>query len=434
MLAIIKQIYDALPKKYLKYVRYIPDRFLFGKAYMKWKSKVSFDKQLIDQNLYDTLCYVREHTQYGKDHIKDTFDLKDVRTILESLPTITSYDLAINLSYYTSDEYNTLINSYTATTGGTGGSPTTLLFSNELFGIEWAHVHHIWSFAGYDHKRDTKLTLRGKILKGDKLVEYNPLYNELVVDVFKVNNDNFEQFLEAIKPYNIKYIHGYPSLVKEYLVYFKYHNFIPKLNGILLTSEATSVEDKKQIADFFGCKVLSFYGQSERSLIAADIESNGIYKVYTSYGYPRIIDDELVITSFVNRALPLINYKIGDGAEIVEDEHCLYLKNLTSRRGKDFVYLTKEKKIPSTALGLHSTIQNEILYYQFHQKEFGKIEIRIVPKLTTSMSYEKIATVFGNQLKERLKDFDIDIRIVSEHEIMKSHAGKLRILVQELKV
>ncbi len=432
MLAIIKQLYHLLPKEYLTFLRYIPNRLLFGKSYIEWKSKISFDKNLIDQNLYDTLCYVRKHTQYGKDHIVGNFDLKNVRTVLESLPMITSYDLATNLDYYASDEYNTF-NSYTATTGGTGGSPTRVLFSNELFGIEWAHVHHIWSSVGYDRKRDTKLTLRGKMLQGDKLVEYNPLYNEVVVDVFKVNNDNFKQLIEAIKSYDVKYIHGYPSLVKEYMIYFEYHNFIPKLKGILLTSEATSIEEKKNISDFFGCKVLSFYGQSERALIAADFDSNGIYKVYTSYGYPRIVDGELIITSFVNRALPLVNYKIGDGAEIIEDEHCLYLKNLTSRRGKDFVYLTKEKKIPLTALGLHSTIQNEILYYQFHQKVSGKVEIWIAPKMTTLLSHEKIATIFSNQIKERLKDFDLKIRIVFKDEIVKSHRGKLMILVQELK-
>jgi phenylacetate-CoA ligase len=431
MLFYLKKIYDLLPKKYLKFLRYIPDRILFGKSYLEWKSKVSFDKNLIDKNLYETLCYVRDHTLFGKEHIPQSFEIKDAKKTLETLPLISSYDLATNLSYYTSDEYNAL-NSYTATTGGTGGSPTTIVFSNELYGIEWAHVLNIWSYADYDRQRDTKLTLRGKILKGDKLIEYSPIYNEVVVDVFKVNDSNFNQFIQELKAYDIRYIHGYPSLVKEYMIHFERHNFIPKLKAVLLTSEGASVEEKKRIADFFKCQVLSFYGMSERALIAADIESNGIYKVYTSYGYPRIVDGELVITSFVNRALPLINYRIGDGAEIVEDENCLYLKNLSSRRGKDFLYLSKEKKIPSTALGLHTPIQDEILYYQFHQKEYGKVELRILPKKTTSIPYKEIKSIFGKQMTDRLQGFDVNVRIVSENEVIKSHRGKLILLVQEL--
>lgn len=433
MLATIKKIYDALPKEYLKFLRYIPDRMLFGKSYMAWKDLVSFDKSLIDKNLFDTLNYAREHTAFGRDHIPARFDIKDAKNILESLPLVTSADLANNLDYYISDKFNKF-NSYTTTTGGTGRNPTMILLSNELYGIEWAHVHHIWAVAGYDRRRDVKLTLRGKSFKGDKLCEYNPLYNELVVDVFKIKSDNFPQLLEEIKKYAIKYIHGYPSLVKEYMVYFQKYHYMPRLKGILLASEGVSVEDKRQMSEFFGCKVLSFYGQSERALIAADFDGNDMHRVYTSYGYPRVVNGELVITSFVNRALPLINYQIGDGAEIIEDDHYLYLKNLTSRRGKDFVYLTKDKKISTAAINLHSPIQGEILYYQIHQKEFGKIEIRVLQKKTSIVPAEHLLKVFGDEMKANLKEFEVTVRIVHEDEIVKSHRGKMILLVQELNV
>jgi phenylacetate-CoA ligase len=430
MLGIIKQFYDALPKKYLKFLRNIPDRLLFGKSYSEWKTKVSFDKTLIDKNLFDTLIYAREHTQYGKDHIPQKFTISEARSVLEALPITTSNDLATNLNYYTSDEFNRL-NSYTTTTGGTGRNPTTLLLSNELFGIEWAHVHHIWSHVGYERRRDVKLTLRGKSLNGDSLTEYNPLYNEVIVDVFKINHDNFPQLLDEIKQYDIKYIHGYPSLLKEYMVYFQESHYIPELQGIFLASESVSVEDKRLIADFFKCKIISFYGQSERALIAVDIDSNDMHRVYTSYGYPRVVDGELIITSFVNRAMPLINYQIGDGAELVEDEKHLYLKNLTGRWGKDFIYLNKDKRISTAAINLHSQLQSEIVYYQIHQKEFGKIEVRVLQKSTSLLSPESMRNSFRDEIQTKLKEFEINVRIVDENEIIKSHRGKMIMLIQD---
>lgn len=430
MLGIMKRIYDSLPKKHLKFLRNIPDRLLFGKSYIEWKNKVSFDKTLIDKNLFDTLNYAREHTQYGKDHIPKKFDISEVRTILESLPLTTSDDLARNLNYYTSDEFNRL-NSYTTTTGGTGRNPTTLLLSNELYGIEWAHVHHIWSYAGYNRQRDIKLTLRGKSLNGDNLIEYNPLYNELVVDVFKINHNNFAKLLDEIIKYDIKYIHGYPSLVKEYMVYFQKNHYKPELKGIFLASENATVEDKRLIADFFKCKVISFYGQSERALIAVDIDSNDMHRVYTSYGYPRVIGGELILTSFVNRAMPLINYKIGDGAELIEDEHYLYLKNLTGRWGKDFLYLNKDKRISTAAINLHSQIQSEIVYYQIHQKEFGKIEVRVLQKSTSLLSAESVGKTFSDEIRSKLKEFEVNVRVVEEDEIIKSQRGKMILLIQD---
>jgi phenylacetate-CoA ligase len=432
MLVYIKKIYDILPKKYIKFLKYIPDILLFGRSYSQWKSKISFEKNLLNKNIYDTLIYVRKHTKFGQEHIPENISINNAKRILESLPITTSYDVAMNLEYYKSDEYNYL-NSYTTTTGGTGRNPTTIVLSNELYGIEWAHVHHIWSYVGYDRKKHVKLTLRDKALKENELIEYSPLYNEVTVNVFKINDENFNLFLKMIKPYDIKYIYGYPSLVKKFMTLFKTHGGIPILNGLLLISEATSIEDKKIFSDFFGCKVLSFYGQSERALIAVDIEANGMYRVYTSYGYPRIVDGELVITSFVNRALPLVNYQIGDGAEIIEEEHYLYLKNLTSRRGKDFIYLTKEKKMSLTLLRT-SNVQNEILYLQIYQNEFGKIEFRILQKSTSNMSSEQLLSILSDELKENFSEFIVNVKLVTENEIIKSQRGKMILLVQDIEI
>lgn len=432
MLKQLKSIYDYLPKQYLTFLKYIPDRLLFGKSYINYKSKVSFDKNLINKNLYETLLYAKKHTRYGKENIPNYLTEENSIEILNSLPVVTSHDLATNLNYYVSDEFNKF-NSYYTTTGGTGRHPTTILLSNELYGIEWAHVHHIWSCTGYERKKHLKLTLRGKSFKGDKLVEYNPIYNELVVDTFKIKESNFNILLNELKKYDIKYIHGYPSLLKEYMVYFEKFNYKPNLKGIFLASEGISIEDKIQMKKFFNCKILSFYGQTERALIAADFEANDMHKVYTSYGYPRIVDGELIVTSFVNRALPLINYRIGDGAEIVEDDKYIYIKNLKGRWGKDFIYLDENKKIPTASINLHSEIQDEIVFYQIHQKEFAKIEIKVLQKSTSDMNGDKLLKIFGSEMRVNLQDFEVDVELVDDSGIVKSQRGKMMLLVQELK-
>jgi phenylacetate-CoA ligase len=433
MLSHLKKTYDTIPKKYINFLRHIPDRVLFGKSYLPWKTKVSFDKNIIDKNLCDTLNYNRKNTQFGKDNIPTMVTVANAREVLESLPLVSSYDLSTNLDYYISKEFKGK-NSYLTTTGGTGRSPTSILLSNESFGIEWAHMHSIWGLADYKKSKDLKLTLRGKSLKGDKLVEFNPVYNELVVDTFKVKDSNFEQFLEEIKKYDIKYIHGYPSLLKEFTVYFEKYNYKPKIKGIFLGSEGATIEDKRLISEFFDCKVVHWYGQSEKVALAVDIEENDMFRVFTSYGYPRVVDGELVATSFVNRALPLINYKMGDGAEIVEDDKYIYIKNLKGRWGKDFIYLDENKKIPTASINLHSKIQDEIVFYQIHQKEFAKIEIKTLQKSTSNMDPNKLLEVFSAEMRTNLKDFLIDVRLVNEDEIVKSHRGKMILLVQELKL
>ncbi|QKJ22283.1 hypothetical protein [Poseidonibacter lekithochrous] len=432
MLSTLKKVYDNLPKKYIKFLKYIPDTVLFGRSYLSWKEKVYFDKSNIDKNLLEILVYTRENTQFGKDNIQKDINISNVKKVLETLPLISSNDLSTNLDYYVSKEFKDK-KSYLTTTGGTGRNPTSILLSNESYGIEWAHMHHIWSLLGYKKSRDLKLTLRGKSLKDNNLVEYNPIYNELVVDTFKVKDTNFKDFLKVINKYDIKYIHGYPSLVKEFIVYFDKYNYKLSLNGIFLASEGATVEDKKKISDFFKCKVIHWYGQSEKVTLAVDTKSNDMFKVYTSYGYPRIVNGELIATSFVNKALPLINYRMGDGADIVESDNHIYIKNLKGRWGKDFIYLDKNKKIPTSSINLHSSIQDQILFYQIYQKEYKSIEIRVVPKTDSTLNTKKLIETFGLEMRSNLKDFSINVKIVNENEIIKSHRGKMILLVQELK-
>ena len=133
-----------------------------------------------------------------------------------------------------------------------------------------------------------------------------------------------------------------------------------------------------------------------------------------------------------HKALPLINYRTGDSAEIVEDDKYIYLKGLKGRWGKDFVYLDQNKKIPTASINLHSRIQNEILFYQIVQKEFGRLLIKVLPKSNSTFSASEIQKVLENEMKKNLQDFDVIVKIVRDSEIQRSVRGKMIMLVQEL--
>jgi len=434
MLNLLKSAYDKAPKKTLKFLKYIPNRVLFGNSYTDHDYQISFDKHIVKNNLLNILNYAHKNTAYGKENIPKKIYIEEVHDLLQELPLISSQDISQNLDYYTSQEFQNK-KSYLTTTGGTGRNPTTILLSNESYGMEWKHMHHIWSHSNYSKKNNLNLTLRGKSLKNNKLLEYSPIYNELIVDTFKVKNENFKQFIEILKKYPITHIHGYPSLVKEFMHYFKEYDYIPpNIEGILLGSEGATIEDKKSITDFFNAKVLHWYGQTEKVTLAVDTENNNLFKVYTSYGYPREVEGELVCTSFINKALPLINYRTGDSAQIIEDDQHIYLKDLKGRWGKDFIYLNKEKKIPTSSINLHSVIQDEILFYQIKQNEYAKLHISILPKSHASAEFTNLKDNFRNEMKKSLKEFELEVEIVREQDIMRSVRGKMLMLIQNLTV
>jgi phenylacetate-CoA ligase len=440
MLDKFKAVYDKLPKDKFKFFKYMPDVLLFGGSYCAYKNKITFSDDILDNNLYNILKYSKKHTRFGREKIPHKFYVDEVRDVLRELPFITSDELSENMNYYKSDEYNKM-NSYATTTGGTGRRPTTVVLANESYGIEWAHMHKIWETLGYSKTRCLKLTLRGKSLAGDKLVEYNPIYNELVVDTFKLNKKKFERLFSTLQKYHIQYLHGYPSLVKEFLEYCQCFDLNLNLEGIFLGSEGASVEERRALQDYFNCKVVSWYGQTEKVVLAADFETNGRYKIFTSYGTATVYKPdeqgygEIVGTTFVNRALPLINYRTGDYGRLVREGNYIFLKDIVGRWGKDYVYLDKDKKIPTSSINLHSMIQDEILFFQIYQREYGRLFIKILPKFNAQLSDDKIVSLFSNDIEKKLKEFTIEYKIVRDvNEIMKSHRGKMIMLVQETKI
>jgi phenylacetate-CoA ligase len=433
MLNIIKNIYTSLPLSVKQVFRYAPHSFLFGFSYLNTKKNISFSKSILDRNLFNTLIYSRENTLYGKDTIPQNIDIKDVKYLIKELPIINSDDLSSNLNYYISKEYS-YFNSYITTTGGTGRNPTSILLSNKSFGAEWAHIHYCWAYANYNKAKDMKLTLRGKHLSGDKFIEYNPIYNELVIDTFKVSSINFRKVLEKLNQWDYGYIHGYPSLIKEFIEYFKKYNYRPRIKGILIGSESATIEEKKYFSDYFKCRVIHWYGQSERCLLAVDLDSSDQFKVFTSYGYPQVINDEIVATTFINNALPLINYKIGDSARLFEFDDRYFLSKIKSRWGKDFIYLNENKKISTTAINIHDKIQSEIQFYQLVQRKFGEIEIKIVIKSSTRYDDLTILNKFTKIMKNNLREFKLSFEIVGSKRIIRSHRGKMIFLVQHIKI
>ncbi|MDE5421918.1 hypothetical protein L3073_06835 [Ancylomarina sp. DW003] len=436
MLDKIKGLYHQLPKERLRFLRNIPNRMLYGKSYSK--TMISYDNNIIKTNLFEILQYSKANTHHGRKYIPKKFNKNDVFGVLKDLPFVTSNDISENIDFYTSKEYSSL-NSYQTSTGGTGRNPTPILLSNESYGIEWAHMHSIWGEANYRRKNCPKLTLRGTVIKNGKLFEYNPIYNEYVVNTYLMCANNIHIILDLIRKYNIRYIHGYPSLVKEFTSYLETIGESIILDAVFLGSEGISTADKSELANFFKAKIISWYGQTEKIILASDCLGHNKYKVFSSYGYPSVTDKdesgfgELIGTTFVNKALPLINYKTGDYARVEVEGNNIYLTDVQGRWGKDFIYVSLNKRVPTSSINLHSSIQKEILFYQIIQDKFGEVNIKILLKKDTKFTNERIIDMFKSDFKVKLADFTVSYEIVLNPEsIVRSTRGKMIMLVQNL--
>lgn len=431
----IKNIYRSLPPWVTAPVKYIPDGMLFGASFRRCVPQM--DVECLGANLKVALDYAREHTVWGRENIPEQIAAEDTENVLADLPCVTSAELAADPRRFVSDEA-TDVNSYETTTGGSGRNPTTIRLSNASYGIEWKHMLDIWKRGGYSRQKDVKLTFRGYHLKPGELVRRDPIYNELSVDPFQLNDGNFGKLLGRIEGAGVTCLHGYPSLIRMFMERLKACGRCLPVREIMLGSEGASAGLKEELAEFFAAKVISWYGLSEKVVLAFDERARGRFVNYNSYGYPRIVDagedgvGEIVGTTFVNKAMPLVNFCTGDYGRIVRENGQLIIEALQGRWGKDFVYRTVVEKIPTSAINLHGQVQAKIVFYQIVQNEYGRVLVRVLPK--KGFAPNEARREMLQELSERLKGFEIDCQVVaSDADFERSIRGKLIMLVQNLK-
>jgi len=442
MLQILKKINYLLPPWAVLPLKYLPEKIIFGLGYKEECKNLSFKDNIVSINLFEILNYARQHTVYGRENIPRDFSQEEAVDVLKGLPKISSSDLSRNLQYFISDEFSS-VNSYLTTTGGTGRQPTAVRLSNATYGIEWAHMFDIWSHGGYKRRQNLKLTLRGFHFPSGQLYRFNPIYNEIMVDSFQLWNSDFSKFMQEIKRYNISCIHGYPSLIKIFIDRLKSYSIDFPVSMVFLGSEGVSIEMKKHIAVFFHAKVLSWYGQTEKVILAADFDASDNFACYSSYGFADIStpDDngfgEIIGTTFINKAMPLINYRTGDYGKILVKDGIRYLTDIHGRWGKDFIYLNGEVSIPTSAVNLHTKVQEKILFYQIIQDDYAVLTVHILPKkkfIDNVAELTKIEKEINNDLSERLKGFTLKISCVkNDSDIIRSSRGKQIMLVQNIK-
>lgn len=454
----IKNIYYNLPDWLLRamaIVYYlIPCNMRYGKTFNKTLSKINEfesksheeisnyqDKKFLEL-LHQAYYHVPFYRKYYDDHGVDINSIHGIKDICK-LPTIDKETVRQYANEMLADNVNKKNLIYVTTSGSTG-NPVGFYQPSDITMKEWAYTIYIWSRVGY--KTDSsRLVLRGKKLHPGcrgKNYFYDPLRRELSCNIFDLRSETMEEYCLAIERYKPTYIHGYMSAI---IVLAKYiskrdkplnHHF----EAILATSENVVEEQKKYVEEVFNARVFSFYGHSERLIIAGQCEQSDSYHVEPTYGYCEIVKEnnsarggEIVATGFLNHAMPLIRYRTGDIA-ILNEEKCkcnkdyLLLKKIEGRWHQDMLINKDGAYVSLTALNIHSKEFDHIIRYKLIQEEKGVVEMRIqpLPEFTSSDSI-KIKKLLEEKTNGKIL---FHVNLVDNIPIQSN--GKYRIIEQKI--
>ncbi|MER2998501.1 hypothetical protein [Pontibacter populi] len=412
-----------------------------GKIYEKRKAEIeTFDtskdvlklKEFIFTRMYEITNYAYHNIPFYKEYYDTHNFIPASLRCFGDLQKIPIVNKGILRNYNVEQRSALRKSRYIVNTGGSSGTPFSLYIEPESMGHEWAHMHHIWGKLNYKPS-DLKLVFGGRSdLK--ELVEYDVIRNHFAVDIYASYSDVSKKLKKVLTKYEIKYLHGYPSSIYDFAVYCRDYDTELKeklsnmLVGAFLGSEYPQPHYRKVIEDTFGVKSISWYGHTERCVLAYEKNAPFVYAPFQTYGFTEAVesdeDHNLVSTNYYNYASPLIRYNTEDIiSDLTYEGEILNSFKITKGREGEFVIDKSGKKINLTGLifGRHHDLFNFSKFIQVKQIEKGKIEINFVSE---TLREEEAERLFDT------RNLNFEVKFVKRIEPYRTSSGKINLLVK----
>ena len=445
MIPYIKYVLQQVPKPVGFLLSKIPYRIRpgIGPSYASHKREIEAFENFSIENKQDFIlskvCNVVRQAMnipfYRDLYMSHGVQPEDIRQFsdIEKLPIVTKQMLSATAL---EDRSAKTKGRYVTNTGGSSGATLGFYITPGLIPNEWAHMHTIWSKLGYDQSL-LKMTYGGRNL-GNKCIVYDGLRHQYSVNVYKGIEDILAELRVVLKKEKIYYLHGYPSALAEFAASCERHApdlveiLRNNLRGAFLGSEYPAPMYRDRIESIFGIPNVSWYGHTERAILAWEKHEKFIYHPFQTYGYCELLPNQetggwrLIGTSYGNFASPFIRYDTGDDVEPVEMHNGLLVSfRIRSGRLGEFVVDRHGVKIPLTALifGRHHRLFDIALYIQVRQERDGEIIVIITPKERMPDGF-----IFEEWFDSTGIDMNIGYQVV-EKPIL-SVAGKVTLLVK----
>jgi len=369
---------------------------------------------------------------YKEHYSKNGFNPRDLKSF-QDIQKIPLVDKALLNGYSLEQRSCPRPGRYIVNTGGSSGTPFSFYIEPSSMGHEWAHMHHIWERLGYKPS-DLKIVFGGRSDVKD-LVDYDVVRNHFAIDIYAEYDLVSEKLKKILRRYSIKYLHGYPSSIYDFAIYCKNNHpelqelLSRNLKGVFLGSEYPHEHYRKAIEETFDVKTISWYGHTERAVLAFERKEKFTYEPFGTYGFAEAIslgedNYQLIGTSYYNYATPLIRYNTNDIISDIELEGgILHSFKVTKGREGEFILDNSNKRINLTGLifGRHHELFNYSKFLQVKQLRPGEIEIHFV---SPSLSVERARDLFDS------KNLDLTISFVKQEEPIRSLSGKINLLIK----
>lgn len=211
-------------------------------------------------------------------------------------------------------------------TSGTSGTPLEVF--RDVGSVIWEEAFHIqsWHWAGLEPD-EPQAVLRGDLVAlSDANAQRNSLWDpfgrQLFLATRKMSSRTVAQMVDACRRRGCTALRAYPSAADQLAKLVEESGLHLKFKVVITSSEPLYPVQRERIERAFGCKILNIYGMAERVAYATQCEQGHLH-LNSDYSFVEILDDagqptddfgSIVGTTFRNRAMPLLRYRVADKA------------------------------------------------------------------------------------------------------------------------
>lgn len=299
-----------------------------------------------------------------------------------------------------------------------------------------------WSL-GYGFKEPSLVINVGDVPSWkDEEFKYSGQYISWSVLVRSYDDKSFKRIFDFVKEHNIHVVRGYFSAIEyftEFLVRTEYGT--GPISLFISMGEMLTEPIRSRIVNVLHSHVVSIYGLEEIGIIGQSaLDGQGdLIRLNKANCFVELLaldsdgqvppgqPGRVVVTDFVNRAMPLIRYDIGDLAicrEALSSGEPLVIQLLECRK-TDMVYSTSGAPLPMVIPFSVWTFPS-VRQVQFIQEDVKKYALLI----NADKEIDKDA--LAELVKKRVgHDAEVEIRVVDDIPVMRS--GKRKMVIQNCK-
>jgi phenylacetate-CoA ligase len=396
------------------------------------------------KHVFDHVPFYRElYAQYG-------IQLSDIQNTgdLGKLPIVTKEMVRGNVHRFMPDtmKKSDLVS---LSTSGTTGTPLSLFFEKSAIQKNYAFFARALDWGGVQIG-DRSATFAGRTIvsasqAGPPYWRVNAVQNNTLFSSYHLSRENFPFYVDKLNSLRPRFIDSYPSALYVLAQYIDERKepceVRPK--AIFTSSETLLPHQREIIQRVFESTIYDQYGSAEMAAFICQCE-RGSYHVNPEFGIVEVLRDhrlieegsgELVCTGFLNYAVPLIRYKIGDSVT-VSRKSCLCgrqfpVVDAIEGRTDDFI-VTPEGKLVGRLDPIFKGMSSSIREAQIVQDASGQLTLKIVKSDAGASDLTSEINGLIKELRKRLGEL-INVRVEYLDAIPRERNGKFRSVISLLK-